>query len=121
VLYGYSLSQKGANFDEDEGGSNPIMTEIALHRVVLALMGQIIRVMMIPQMHPDNTATTRWSAISVMIVPWAGSSCSLTTSLCYTAIPFLRRGRISMKTKAALINSPPSEKGNSRIAQRGCK
>jgi hypothetical protein len=29
----------------------------------------------------------------------------LTTSLCYTAIPFLRRGRISMKTKAALIQS----------------
>lgn len=41
VLYGYSLSQKGANFDEDEGGSNPIMTEIALHRVVAVLPGCI--------------------------------------------------------------------------------
>ncbi|KAJ5478316.1 hypothetical protein N7530_003825 [Penicillium desertorum] len=41
VLYGYSLSQKGANLDEDEGGSNPIMTEIALHRVVAVLSGCI--------------------------------------------------------------------------------
>jgi hypothetical protein len=39
VLYAYSLSQKEANFDEDEGGTHPIMSEIALHRVVAVLSG----------------------------------------------------------------------------------
>ncbi|KAJ5762509.1 uncharacterized protein N7511_005891 [Penicillium nucicola] len=41
VLYGYSLAQKEANNDEDEGGVNPIMSEIALHRVVAVLSGCI--------------------------------------------------------------------------------
>ncbi|KAJ5545129.1 Brefeldin A-sensitivity protein 4 [Penicillium sp. DV-2018c] len=41
VLYGYSLSQKEAPFDEDEGGVNPVMTEIVLHRVVAVLSGCI--------------------------------------------------------------------------------
>ncbi|KAJ5779157.1 hypothetical protein N7457_006877 [Penicillium paradoxum] len=41
VLYGYSLAQKEAKLDEDEGGSNPIMSEIALHRVVAVLSGCI--------------------------------------------------------------------------------
>ncbi|CAG8144102.1 unnamed protein product [Penicillium salamii] len=39
VLYAYSLAQKEAAMDEDEGGSHPIMTEIALHRVVAVLSG----------------------------------------------------------------------------------
>ncbi|KAJ5138914.1 Brefeldin A-sensitivity protein 4 [Penicillium bovifimosum] len=41
VLYAYSLTQKEAALDEDEGGVNPIMSEIVLHRVVAVLSGCI--------------------------------------------------------------------------------
>ncbi|KAJ6140417.1 hypothetical protein N7470_010422 [Penicillium chermesinum] len=40
VLYAYSLTQKEAD-DPDEGGDHPIITEIALHRVVAVLSGCI--------------------------------------------------------------------------------
>ncbi|KAJ5195183.1 uncharacterized protein N7498_008621 [Penicillium cinerascens] len=39
VLYAYSLAQKDADGDQDEGGHNPIISEIALHRVVAVLSG----------------------------------------------------------------------------------
>ncbi|KAI9923703.1 hypothetical protein MW887_008436 [Aspergillus wentii] len=41
VLYAYSLSQREGHNDEDEGGANPMITEIALHRVVSVLSGCI--------------------------------------------------------------------------------
>ncbi|KAJ6086030.1 Transcriptional coactivator SAGA-type complex Ada1/Tada1 [Penicillium sp. IBT 16267x] len=41
VLYAYSLSQKDADGSDDEGGQTPIITEIALHRVVAVLSGCI--------------------------------------------------------------------------------
>ena len=41
VLYAYSLMQKEVGGDEDEGGDHPIITEIALHRVVAVLSGCI--------------------------------------------------------------------------------
>jgi hypothetical protein len=41
VLYAYSLSENDNENDEDEGGSHPIITEIALHRVVAVLSGCI--------------------------------------------------------------------------------
>lgn len=41
VLYAYSLSANDNDNDEDEGGSHPIITEIALHRVVAVLSGCI--------------------------------------------------------------------------------
>ncbi|KAJ5668775.1 hypothetical protein N7462_009845 [Penicillium macrosclerotiorum] len=41
VLYAYSLAQKDADGDPGEGGQNPIITEIALHRVVAVLSGCI--------------------------------------------------------------------------------
>ncbi|KAJ5635537.1 Transcriptional coactivator SAGA-type complex Ada1/Tada1 [Penicillium longicatenatum] len=41
VLYAYSLSQKDADGRNDEGGQTPIITEIALHRVVAVLSGCI--------------------------------------------------------------------------------
>ncbi|KAJ5142104.1 Ubiquitin-like modifier-activating enzyme atg7 [Penicillium atrosanguineum] len=39
VLYAYSLAQKEADGDQDEGGQDPIISEIALHRVVAVLSG----------------------------------------------------------------------------------
>jgi hypothetical protein len=41
ALYAYSLSAKDDDHDEDEGGINPIITEIALHRVISVLSGCI--------------------------------------------------------------------------------
>ena len=39
VLYAYSLSVKDEQDDEDEGGTNPIISEIVLHRVVAVMVG----------------------------------------------------------------------------------
>ncbi|KAJ5585374.1 Transcriptional coactivator SAGA-type complex Ada1/Tada1 [Penicillium hispanicum] len=39
VLYAYSLAQKEADDSQDEGGQDPVITEIALHRVVAVLSG----------------------------------------------------------------------------------
>ena len=39
ALYAYSLSVKDLEDDDDEGGVNPVITEIALHRVVAVLSG----------------------------------------------------------------------------------
>lgn len=39
VLYAYSLSANDNDHDDDEGGAHPIITEIALHRVVAVLSG----------------------------------------------------------------------------------
>ncbi|KAL4927421.1 transcriptional regulator of RNA polII, SAGA, subunit-domain-containing protein [Aspergillus undulatus] len=41
VLYAYSLTQQDGQDDQDEGGESPIITEIALHRVVAVLTGCI--------------------------------------------------------------------------------
>ena len=39
ALYAYSLSVKDLDDDEDEGGVNPVITEIVLHRVIAVLSG----------------------------------------------------------------------------------
>lgn len=39
ALYAYSLSAQEVDGDDDEGGARPIITEIALHRVVAVLSG----------------------------------------------------------------------------------
>ncbi|KAL5048529.1 hypothetical protein BDW71DRAFT_196167 [Aspergillus fruticulosus] len=41
VLYAYSLTQQDGQDDQDEGGDSPIITEIALHRVVAVFSGCI--------------------------------------------------------------------------------
>ncbi|KAH8704729.1 transcriptional regulator of RNA polII, SAGA, subunit-domain-containing protein [Talaromyces proteolyticus] len=41
VLYAYSLTANDNDNDDDEGGTHPIITEIALHRVVAVLSGCI--------------------------------------------------------------------------------
>jgi hypothetical protein len=40
-LYAYSLSIKDGDDDDDEGGINPIITDIALHRVAAVFAGVI--------------------------------------------------------------------------------
>lgn len=48
ALYAFSLSVKDTDKDDDEGGVNPIITEIALHRVVAVLTGCATQV---PRLH----------------------------------------------------------------------
>ncbi len=43
ALYAYSLSVKEVDGDDDEGGVTPVITEIALHRVVAVLSGYVFR------------------------------------------------------------------------------
>ena len=43
ALYAYSLSVKDPDGDDDEGGVTPIITEIALHRVVAVLSGYVLQ------------------------------------------------------------------------------
>ncbi|KAJ5972435.1 uncharacterized protein N7479_002353 [Penicillium vulpinum] len=66
VLYGYSLSQKAANLDEDEGGSNPIMTEIALHRVVAVLSGCIWGVIITRVVWPVSARSRLKESLSLL-------------------------------------------------------
>ncbi|KAJ5169325.1 Brefeldin A-sensitivity protein 4 [Penicillium coprophilum] len=66
VLYAYSLSQKGANFDEDEGGSNPIMTEIALHRVVAVFSGCIWGVIITRMIWPVSARRRLKDSLSLL-------------------------------------------------------
>ena len=42
ALYAYSLSVRDGDHDDDEGGGNPVITDIALHRVVAVLSGQYL-------------------------------------------------------------------------------
>ncbi|KAJ5415534.1 hypothetical protein N7465_004229 [Penicillium sp. CMV-2018d] len=66
VLYGYSLSQKAANLDEDEGGSNPIMTEIALHRVVAVLSGCIWGIIITRMIWPISARSRLKGSLSLI-------------------------------------------------------
>ncbi|KAJ5823095.1 Brefeldin A-sensitivity protein 4 [Penicillium robsamsonii] len=66
VLYGYSLSQKAANFDEDEGGSHPIMTEIALHRVVAVLSGCIWGIIITRMIWPVSARSRLKDSLSLL-------------------------------------------------------
>ncbi|KGO71587.1 Brefeldin A-sensitivity protein 4 [Penicillium italicum] len=66
VLYGYSLSQKAANLDEDEGGSHPIMTEIALHRVVAVLSGCIWGIIITRLIWPISARTRLKESLSLL-------------------------------------------------------
>ena len=43
ALYAYSLSVKEVDGDDDEGGVRPVITEIALHRVVAVFSGYVFR------------------------------------------------------------------------------
>ena len=42
ALYAYSLSVRDGDNDDDEGGGSPVITDIALHRVVAVLSGKYL-------------------------------------------------------------------------------
>ncbi|CDM36397.1 hypothetical protein DTO006G1_9544 [Penicillium roqueforti] len=66
VLYGYSLSRKQANLDEDEGGSHPIMAEIALHRVVAVLSGCIWGIIITRMIWPISARSRLKESLSLL-------------------------------------------------------
>ncbi|KAJ5724902.1 hypothetical protein N7493_006630 [Penicillium malachiteum] len=66
VLYAYSLSQKDADADEDEGGQNPIITEIALHRVVAVLSGCIWGIIITRLIWPISARSRLKDGLSIL-------------------------------------------------------
>ncbi|KAI3112840.1 hypothetical protein CBS147333_3348 [Penicillium roqueforti] len=66
VLHGYSLSRKQANLDEDEGGSHPIMAEIALHRVVAVLSGCIWGIIITRMIWPISARSRLKESLSLL-------------------------------------------------------
>lgn len=66
VLYAYSLSQKGIDLDEDEGGSHPLMREIALHRVVAVLSGCIWGIIITRMIWPISARSRLKDSLSLL-------------------------------------------------------
>ena len=66
VLYAYSLTQKGAGSHEDEGGDNPIITDIVLHRVVAVLSGCIWGVVITRLIWPISARARLKNSLSVL-------------------------------------------------------
>jgi hypothetical protein len=66
VLYAYSLTQKDNEHDDDEGGTNPIMTEIILHRVVSVLSGCIWGIVVTRLIWPISARTKFKEGLSLL-------------------------------------------------------
>lgn len=66
VLYAYSLAQKDADDSQDEGGQNPIITEIALHRVVAVLSGCIWGVIITRMIWPISARARLKDGLSLL-------------------------------------------------------
>ncbi|KAK2750654.1 hypothetical protein FQN57_002727 [Myotisia sp. PD_48] len=66
VLYAYSLSRNEGGDDEDEGGESPIVTDIALHRVVAVLSGIIWGIIITRVIWPSSARRKLKDGISVL-------------------------------------------------------
>lgn len=66
VLYAYSLTQKDADGPKDEGGQNPIITEIALHRVVAVLSGCIWGIIITRMIWPISARARMKDGLSLL-------------------------------------------------------
>ncbi|KAJ5291158.1 Transcriptional coactivator SAGA-type complex Ada1/Tada1 [Penicillium angulare] len=66
VLYAYSLSQKEADVPQDEGGQNPDINEIALHRVVAVLSGCVWGVIITRLIWPISARSRLKDGLSVL-------------------------------------------------------
>jgi hypothetical protein len=65
-LYAYSLSIKEGKDDEDEGGVNPIISEIALHRVVAVMGGCVWGIIMTRLIWPISARRKFNDGLSVL-------------------------------------------------------
>lgn len=66
VLYAYSLSQQDADAPGDEGGKDPIITEIALHRVVAVLSGCIWGIIITRLIWPISARSRLKDGLSIL-------------------------------------------------------
>ncbi|OKL55719.1 hypothetical protein UA08_09095 [Talaromyces atroroseus] len=66
VLYAYSLSANDNDNDEDEGGTHPIITEIALHRVVAVLSGCVWGIIVTRMIWPISARSKLKDGLSLL-------------------------------------------------------
>lgn len=66
ALYAYSLSARDNDDDGDEGGINPIITEIALHRVVSVLAGCLWGLVITRFVWPISARTKMKTGLSLL-------------------------------------------------------
>ncbi|KAJ6113756.1 Transcriptional coactivator SAGA-type complex Ada1/Tada1 [Penicillium sp. IBT 18751x] len=66
VLYAYSLAQKEADGDLDEGGQDPIISEIALHRVVAVLSGCVWGIIITRMIWPISARERLKDGLSIL-------------------------------------------------------
>lgn len=66
VLYAYTIAQKDADGSQDEGGQDPIITEIALHRVVAVLSGCIWGVIITRMIWPISARRRLREGVSLL-------------------------------------------------------
>ncbi|KAF3480307.1 uncharacterized protein GIQ15_05654 [Arthroderma uncinatum] len=66
VLYAYSLSQEGGDNDVDEGGENPVIADIALHRVVAVFSGILWGIIITRIIWPSSAKRKLKDGLSVL-------------------------------------------------------
>ncbi|KAK2865454.1 hypothetical protein FQN49_003554 [Arthroderma sp. PD_2] len=66
VLYAYSLSQEGGDNDGDEGGENPVIADIALHRVVAVFSGILWGIIITRIIWPSSAKRKLKDGLSVL-------------------------------------------------------
>lgn len=66
VLYAYSLSRNDSEDDQDEGGESPIISDIAIHRVVSVLSGVIWGIIVTRLIWPSSAKRKLKNGLSVL-------------------------------------------------------
>lgn len=66
VLYAYSLFVRQGEDDADEGGSNPLISEIALHRLVAVMLGIIWGLIMTRVIWPISARKKFKAGLSIL-------------------------------------------------------
>ncbi|KAL4917453.1 transcriptional regulator of RNA polII, SAGA, subunit-domain-containing protein [Aspergillus aurantiobrunneus] len=84
VLYAYSLTQQDGQDDQDEGGNSPVITRIALHRVVAVFSGCIWGIVITRLIWPISARKRLKDGLSLlwlrMSLIWKGGPLSATHS-----------------------------------------
>lgn len=68
ALYAYSLSVKDLDDDDDEGGTNPLITEITAHRVVAVLVGCLWGLVVTRLVWPISARQKFVSGLSIVLM-----------------------------------------------------
>ncbi|KAJ6141679.1 hypothetical protein N7470_010069 [Penicillium chermesinum] len=108
VLYAYSLTQKEAD-DPDEGGDHPIITEIALHRVVAVLSGCIWGIIITRIVWPISARSRLKEALSSLwlrlALVWKRDPLSVMATSGRSAVYMTARERLLLERSLSRLES----------------